>query len=83
MSRLGRLVFERGEDLYNFQGVRRYKDKYDPVWAPRYIAAANKWAISLALVDVSLLSSGGMTGFGKRPKRIEAPAPAVTQPEAA
>jgi lysylphosphatidylglycerol synthetase-like protein (DUF2156 family) len=82
MSRLGRLVFERGEDLYNFQGVRRYKDKYDPVWAPRYIAAANKWAISLALVDVSLLSSGGMTGLAKRPKRVEAPAP-VGQPEVA
>jgi lysylphosphatidylglycerol synthetase-like protein (DUF2156 family) len=82
MSRLGRLVFERGEDLYNFQGVRRYKDKYDPVWAPRYIAAANKWAISLALVDVSLLSSGGMTGLAKRPKRAETPAP-VGQPEAA
>ncbi|MEI9890442.1 MAG: phosphatidylglycerol lysyltransferase domain-containing protein [Caulobacteraceae bacterium] len=52
MSRLGRLVFERGEDLYNFQGVRRYKDKYDPVWQPRYIAAANKWAITMALFDV-------------------------------
>jgi len=77
MSRLGRLVFERGEDMYNFKGVRRYKDKYDPVWAPRYIAAANKWAISLALVDVSLLSSGGVTGFAKRPKRIEPPAAPV------
>ncbi len=82
MSRLGRLVFERGEDLYNFQGVRRYKDKYDPVWAPRYIAAANKWAISLALVDVSLLSAGGMTGFGKKPKPAPTPVPAP-RPEAA
>ncbi|MDB5458569.1 MAG: oxacillin resistance protein FmtC, partial [Caulobacteraceae bacterium] len=76
MSRLGRLLFERGEDLYNFQGVRRYKDKYDPVWQPRYIAAANKWAITMALADVGLLSSGGVTGLAKRPKRVEAPAPA-------
>ena len=30
MSRVGRLLFERGEELYNFRGVRRYKDKYDP-----------------------------------------------------
>jgi len=30
MSRVGRLLFERGEEIYNFQGVRRYKDKYDP-----------------------------------------------------
>ena len=34
MSRVGRLLFERGEEIYNFQGVRRYKDKYDPVWQP-------------------------------------------------
>ena len=82
MSRLGRKLFERGEDIYNFQGVRRYKDKYDPVWAPRYIAAANKWAITVALADVSLLSSGGMSALAKRPKRAEAPAPSG-QPEAA
>ena len=84
MSRLGRKLFERGEDIYNFQGVRRYKDKYDPVWAPRYIAAASKWAITVALADVSLLSSGGMSALAKRPRRAEAaaPSPAAT-PEVA
>ena len=82
MSRLGRKLFERGEDLYNFKGVRRYKDKYDPVWAPRYIAAANKWARTVALADVSLLSSGGVTGLTKRSRRVEAPA-AQGQPELA
>jgi phosphatidylglycerol lysyltransferase len=68
MTRVGRLLFERGEDIYNFQGVRRYKDKYDPIWSPRYIAAANKWSIGIALADVSLLSAGGMTGLAKRPR---------------
>jgi len=82
MSRLGRKLFERGEDIYNFQGVRRYKDKYDPVWAPRYIAAANKWAITVALADVSLLSSGGMSALAKRPKRVAPPEPSG-QPEIA
>jgi lysylphosphatidylglycerol synthetase-like protein (DUF2156 family) len=77
LSRVGRLLFERGEELYNFQGVHRYKDKYDPVWAPRYIAAANKWAISFALADVSLLSAGGMTGLARRPRREPAPAAAA------
>ncbi len=47
MSRVGRLLFERGEEIYNFRGVRRYKDKYDPVWQPRYIAAPHKWAIPI------------------------------------
>jgi lysylphosphatidylglycerol synthetase-like protein (DUF2156 family) len=76
MSRVGNLLFERGEEIYNFQGVRRYKDKYDPVWQPRYLAAPHKWAIPLLMADVGLLSSGGVAGLSKRPKRAEeAPEP--------
>jgi phosphatidylglycerol lysyltransferase len=68
LSRMGRLLFERGEEIYNFQGVRRYKDKYDPVWRPRYVAAETAWALPVVLADVGLLSSGGMSGLAKRPK---------------
>ena len=71
MSRVGRLLFERGEEIYNFRGVRRYKDKYDPVWQPRYIAAARKWAIPILMADVGLLSSGGMSGLTHRGRREE------------
>jgi lysylphosphatidylglycerol synthetase-like protein (DUF2156 family) len=80
MSRVGRLLYERGEEIYNFQGVRRYKDKYDPVWQPRYIAAPHKWSIPFLLADISLLSSGGVSGLTKRPRpssagrRSESPA---------
>ncbi|MDP3175617.1 MAG: GNAT family N-acetyltransferase [Phenylobacterium sp.] len=80
MSRVGRLLFERGEEIYNFQGVRRYKEKYDPTWQPRYIAAPNRWAIPLALADVGLMSSGGMAGLARRPKR---PEEAAALPDAA
>jgi phosphatidylglycerol lysyltransferase len=69
MSRVGRLLYERGEEIYNFQGVRRYKDKYDPVWQPRYIAAPRKWAMPFLLADIGLLSSGGVSGLTKRPKK--------------
>jgi len=77
LSRIGRLLFERGEDIYNFQGVRRYKDKYDPLWRPRYVAAETSWALPVILADVGLLSSGGMSGLAKRPKteRGDSPAP--------
>jgi phosphatidylglycerol lysyltransferase len=71
MSRVGKLLFERGEEIYNFQGVRRYKDKYDPLWQSRYVAAPHKWNIPLLLADAGLLSSGGMAGLAKRPKREE------------
>jgi phosphatidylglycerol lysyltransferase len=77
LSRVGALIFERGEDIYNFQGVRSYKGKYDPVWRPRYIAAPNRWSIPLILADMGLLTSGGMASLAKRPKKAdEAPAAA-------
>ena len=71
MSRVGNLLFERGEDIYNFQGVHRYKDKYDPTWQPRYIAAPKAWHIPLLLAEVGLMSSGGVAGLTKRPKKEE------------
>lgn len=92
MSRLGRYVFDKGEEFYNFQGVRRYKDKYDPVWLPRYIAAPHKWAMPILMADVGLLSSGGVAGLRKKkpetppllpapePRPIEACDPAPPQP---
>ena len=71
LSRVGALIFERGEEIYNFQGVRAYKGKYDPVWRPRYMAAPNKWAIPLLLADMGLLTSGGVAGLAKRPKKSD------------
>ncbi len=69
MSRVGRLLFERSEEIYNFQGVRHFKGKCDPLWHPRYVAAPQKWAIPRLLADVGLLASGGVAGLTKRPKR--------------
>jgi len=71
LSRVGRLLFERGEEIYNFRGVRRYKDKYDPLWQPRYIAAPHGWQIPMLLADVGLLSSGGMAGLTRRPRKAD------------
>ena len=78
MSRVGRLLFEQGEDIYNFRGVRKFKDKYDPVWRPNYFAAPHKWSIPILLADVGLLSSGGLAGLTRRP-RVEEPAPVPAQ----
>jgi glycosyltransferase 2 family protein len=71
LTRMGRFFFMRGEEIYNFQGVRRYKDKFDPHWRPRYIAGNSKWAIPVLLTAVGLLSSGGVAGLTKRPAKAE------------
>jgi len=32
------VVFRYGEHFYNFQGLRQYKEKFEPQWQPRYLA---------------------------------------------
>ena len=58
--RLGRLVFAHGEYFYNFQGLRAFKEKFDPVWEPRYLAAPGGVAPLLVLADIAILISGGV-----------------------
>jgi phosphatidylglycerol lysyltransferase len=79
MSRVGNLLFERGEEIYNFQGVRRYKGKYDPLWQPRYIAGPHRWQIPILMADIGLIASGGAAGLAKRPN----PEPQKALPAAA
>jgi phosphatidylglycerol lysyltransferase len=65
-SRFGAMVFGRGERFYNFRGLHRYKDKFDPEWEPRYIAVAGGIAVPLALANVASLISGGLGGVVRR-----------------
>jgi hypothetical protein len=52
-NRLGALLFRHGEHFYNFQGLRAFKEKFDPVWEPRYLAAPGGLAAPLVLTDVA------------------------------
>lgn len=65
-SRFGAMVFGRGERFYNFRGLHRYKDKFDPEWEPRYIAVAGGIGVPLALANVASLISGGLGGVVRR-----------------
>jgi phosphatidylglycerol lysyltransferase len=58
--KLGRMVQRYGETFYNFEGLRKFKDKFDPVWRPRYLAAPDGLAMAGALLDVTALISGGV-----------------------
>lgn len=65
-QRLGALVFERGESFYNFQGLRHFKDKFQPDWEPRYMAVPNGLDPLVALTDTAALIAGGYSGLVKR-----------------
>jgi phosphatidylglycerol lysyltransferase len=58
--RVGNFIFRHGEHFYNFDGLRRYKTKFAPVWEPRYLVARGGIALPRVLVDVSVLIAGGM-----------------------
>jgi phosphatidylglycerol lysyltransferase len=61
-SRFGNLVFRQGEHFYNFQGLRQYKDKFDPEWRPRYLVCPGGRAVPGVLADLAALISGGLLG---------------------
>ncbi|HKU12907.1 MAG TPA: bifunctional lysylphosphatidylglycerol flippase/synthetase MprF [Steroidobacteraceae bacterium] len=60
--RFGRWLFAYGETFYNFRGLRSFKDKFQPVWEPRYLAAPPGVATLLSLADVTTLIAGGLRG---------------------
>jgi phosphatidylglycerol lysyltransferase len=58
-ARLASFVYEHGEAVYNFQGLRAFKEKFDPVWRPRYLAYPGGLRLARGLADVSALIAGG------------------------
>lgn len=60
--RIGSLVVRFGDHFYNFQGLRAYKEKFDPVWQPKYLAAPGGLSLPRSLTDVGALISGGLKG---------------------
>ncbi|HMN09382.1 MAG TPA: bifunctional lysylphosphatidylglycerol flippase/synthetase MprF [Gemmatimonadaceae bacterium] len=65
-ARIAALMYEHGEAVYNFQGLRRYKEKFDPTWEPRYLATTHRMALPRILLDVMTLISGGVRGLVAR-----------------
>jgi len=57
-QRLARLLYEHGNRLYNFRGLRSFKDKFDPVWEPRFLAAPRGLSTAFILADVTTLIGG-------------------------
>ena len=61
-NRLGAFVLRHGEHFYNFQGLRRYKEKCGPEWEPKYIACPGGLALPRVFMNVATLISGGIKG---------------------
>ena len=55
-------MFTHGEHFYNFQGLRAFKEKFDPIWEPRYLASPGGSAPLFVLGDIAALIAGGLKG---------------------
>jgi phosphatidylglycerol lysyltransferase len=58
-NRIGAFLYEHGETVYNFQGLRAYKEKFNPAWEPHYLAYPGGLRLPRILADVSALVAGG------------------------
>ncbi len=62
-NRLGSFLFQHGEHFYNFQGLRQYKEKFHPVWEPKYLVSRSGFALPRILTDIAALIAGGVKGI--------------------
>jgi phosphatidylglycerol lysyltransferase len=65
-NRLAGLLYRHGEHFYNFQGLRRFKEKFQPEWRPRYLASPGGIVLAPVLLSVAALISGGVSGIVRK-----------------
>ena len=63
---LGTLVYQHAEHFYNFEGLRRYKEKFGPVWRPLYLASSGGLALPAILLDITALIAGSLPAIVSR-----------------
>jgi len=62
-NRIGGFLFRHVENFYNFQGLRQYKEKFQPQWRPRYLASPTTLSLPVVLTNIATLTSGGAKGI--------------------
>jgi phosphatidylglycerol lysyltransferase len=61
--KFGTFLFRQGEHFYNFQGLRQYKEKFNPTWRPKYVACPRGLMLPIILTNIVTINSGGLTGI--------------------
>jgi len=48
-------AYRHGDHFYSFEGLRQYKQKFDPVWQPKYLACPGGLALPRIVTDLTRL----------------------------
>lgn len=62
-NRLGSFIYRRGDDLYHFEGLKAFKEKFDPIWTPHYMVCPGGLETPRALLDATTLINGNPLEF--------------------
>lgn len=65
-NKFGAFIFKNGGNFYNFLGLKNFKNKFNPVWVPKYIALSGNFTLPSTLNDIAVLVSGGIKGVVKK-----------------
>ncbi|OQY41939.1 MAG: hypothetical protein B6227_03740 [Fusobacteriia bacterium 4572_74] len=59
-NRYAGYIYENSDTYYNFEGLKKFKNKFFPEWNSKYIAYSGNFSLLQLLLDITSLVSGGV-----------------------
>ena len=55
-EKLGKYVYNYGDKIYSFRGLRKFKEKFQPEWKGVYLAYPKGTKLTLLVLELALLA---------------------------
>lgn len=54
-ERIAHIIYKHGKEIYNFSGLRSFKEKFKPSWEGRYLAYEDLTMLPAAIIEATIL----------------------------